>query len=210
MVKKTVRGLLLLLLLWLLKDFTIPRKTDFRNFDPVRMGQVDAAMWQAYYEKKPFRLFLQLARSLRGQFNAPFWRSFAIAYHATKAAFVFKEGTNRSQYIRALPHLEDFYAGINQLNKHSFNVSKVAKNELEWWIIRREPRYSGKDWEKRLRIVSAAIYRLPEREFEEHANLRVMAMQLRDAKGCGITSADWSSIEETLIRSWTSLFEAVQ
>ena len=76
---------------WVLIDLLVPRKGDFRRFDPAGVAQLDGAMWRAYYEQKPVLLAWQSAKLLREQVHAPFWRSFVMAYHAAKAAFLVKD-----------------------------------------------------------------------------------------------------------------------
>jgi len=69
-----------------------------------------------------------------------------MAYQATKAATVFQDGSNREEYIRALPYLEKYFSNITCLSDEPFHVGAVSKNELEWWIIRREPQHPPSDW----------------------------------------------------------------
>ena len=87
-------------------DLYRPKSVNFRQFDPVVIGHLDADMWRSYYEKKRFKLLWQMSTLVRKQFHAPFWRSFPMACRAAKAAFVFKDGHNRADYAKALPPLE--------------------------------------------------------------------------------------------------------
>lgn len=196
---------------WITFDLVVPRSTDFRNFDPVVTGRLDAAMWRSYYERKPARLFWQLAHSLRVQFHAGFWSSFPMAYRAAKAAFTFKDGRSRDEYANALPDLERYFASINALGTTPFDVKKAATNELEWWIIRREPaQHTTADWERLIAAVAGEIYQLPEERFADYARLRVEAMVLRDQRGEAITEQDWANITSLLERSWVELASAVR
>lgn len=186
------------------------RKTDLRQFNAVEVGQLDADMWRAYYEKKPGKLFLQLSRLMRRQFHAPYWRSLSMAWYAGKAAFVFKEGSRREEYARALPYLERYYSAVNRLSNKPFEVQKVAQLELEWWIIRREPAcYSPADWERILAEEAGEMYHLPAGRFTEYARQRTKAMLLRDAKGEQITEEDWAKINSLLQECWTSLYRSL-
>jgi hypothetical protein len=198
------------LMAWIAFDVTMPRRTDIRQFDPVATGRLDGDMWRSYYERKPARLFWQLAHSLRVQFHAGFWGSFPIAYRAAKAAFTFKDGTSRDDYARALPDLEKYFASINDLSLTPFNAQAAARNELEWWIIRREPeQYATADWERLIAAVAAEIYGVPPERLSAYARLRVAAMVLRDQRGDRITEDDWSRIASLLEQSWTQLASAI-
>ena len=203
-------ALLLVLLLWISLDLFLPSKSDIRLFDAKRIGQLEAAMWKSYYEKKPVHLFFQLSSTLRLQFKAPFWRSRLLAYYATRAAITFQKGKNRDGYIKALPFLKKYFTGINNLSEKPFDITSVATNELEWWIIRREPElYISSQWEQLISQIAAEIYHIREEKTRQHASLRVEAMIKRDRKGDNITEDDWTEIEQLLIECWESLHKVV-
>ncbi len=209
--KKFLVLLLVLLVGWVLADLYRPVKTDFRHFDPAEVGHLDAVMWRSYYERRPVQLFLQLASLMRTQFGAPFWRSYGLAYRAAKAAFVFKDGKNRMEYARAMPDLQRFYAGLSGLSTEPFDADFVAKQELKWWIIRRErDRHPPAEWERTLADEAAALYHVPAARFGTHARLRVQAMLHRDALGPRITEKDWWEIDALLRDCWLALHEAVK
>jgi hypothetical protein len=202
--------LLLLFLGWVVADLWYPRQRDLRQFDFTAVAQLDAEMWRSYYEKKPLKLFWQTAKLMRKQVKAPFWRSFVIAYHAAKGAFIFKDGKNRIDYNKALADLEDFYGAINALSNKPFNVKKVAQQELEWWIIRRyREQHPPQEWADLQAKVASEIYQLPFERFKEYGQIRTEAMFFRDQKGDKMTEADWKRVETMLNRSWQSLSYSV-
>lgn len=94
----------------------MPIKRDFKKFDPVQVGHLDAAMWRSYYEKRSVKLFLQLGELIRSQFHAPVVRSYLMAYYSGKAAFVFKKGTNREEYLKALPYLIRYFKALQNIS----------------------------------------------------------------------------------------------
>lgn len=203
---------LMLLFIWIMVDIYIPIRSDIRIFDPAVVARLDAAMWRSYYERKPLVLFNQLAQMMRTQFRAPFFRSYVMAYQAARAAFVFKDGENRREYEKALPHLIDFYADIERMSSESFDVEKAAKLELEWWIIHRQRNmHKPGDLEKALAETASAIYRQPAWQFKEHAKLRAGAMHIRDTKAVngGLRPSDWDEINRLLLDSWQSFQKAV-
>ena len=102
------------------------------------MGKLDAGMWRSYYERRETRLFRELISLLRGQFGMTPLEATKSAYHAAHAAFVFKDGKNRTDYEKALPDIEEYYEEIADRSRESFDPDKVAKLELEWWILHRE------------------------------------------------------------------------
>lgn len=210
---KRKRALVVVLLLvgWVMAELLIPRRVDLRRFEPTAVARLDAAMWRSYYEKKPVLLFWQSARLIREQVHAPFWRSFVIAYHAAKAAFIFKEGRSRTDYSRALPALETFYGAIAQLSSQPLDVASTARNELEWWIIRRErDQHPPAEWAALQARIAAALYHIPVAACAEYGQLRTKAMLFRDQRGDAVTEADWQRIQAVLEKSWRSLAEALR
>ncbi|MCA1574140.1 MAG: hypothetical protein LC770_06300 [Acidobacteria bacterium] len=203
--------IMVFLLGWISVDLYKPRPTDIRRFDPNEVARLDTAMWRSYYKRERLRLFLQLGQLLRTQYHLPFWKSIAVAYHAARAAFMFKDGSSRAEYERALPNLIDFYAAIHEASSTPFDVSEVARRELEWWIVHRERRHPAGALERALAETAAAMYRMPAERMMEHARLRAEAMLIRDreAEDGDVTEEDWRRIEELLHDSWRSLHTMV-
>src|SRR5882762_2690328 len=87
-----------LLICGALYDLFYPRTTRMREFDPDEVARLETAMWRAYYEKRRLQLFNQLAELLRTQYRMSPLRSNQVAYYGANAAFVFKQGQQRSDY----------------------------------------------------------------------------------------------------------------
>lgn len=183
---------------------------NLRRLDPNEVARLETAMWRDYYDHRKLALFCRLASMLRSQYGQPFLRSHVTAFHAARAAFVFKEGTARPGYEKALPDLRCYYDAILAPGA---NVSEAARLELEWWIVHRQRATApAGSLERALAELQAEIYRLPAAGFAEHARLRAEAMLLRDrkAEAGGVTDADWARIRELLVGSWTSLSVSVR
>ena len=194
-------------------DLYYPRTTKMREFDPDEVARLETAMWRSYYEKEQVRLFNQLAELLRTQYHMPLVRSNQVAYYAANAAFVFKQGRERKDYEKALPDLIKFYSEVRKLSDIPFDVDRVARLELEWWIIHRQrAEHKPADLEKALAELQAEIYRVPLERMIEHGRLRAEAMTIRDTKAeaGGVSEADWARINELLKESWRSLQKAVK
>jgi len=201
------------LIVWVGFDLYGPRTSHLRDFDPDEVARLETAMWRSYYEKQQVRLFNQLAELVRKQYNMPLVRSNRVAYHAAKAAFIFKDGKQRSDYEKALPNLVDFYGSVRDASDAPFDVNRAAILELEWWIIHRErARHPEGDLANALAALQAEIYHVPVEKVMEHARLRAEAMRIRDTKAeaGGVTEADWARIGELLRESWRSLSQAVR
>ena len=194
-------------------DLFYPRKTSLREFDSDEVARLETAMWRSYYEKQRVRLFNDATELLRTQYHLTPVKSNVVAYYAANAAFVFKEGKQRSDYEKALPDLIKFYNYLHNLSDIDFDVYKVSKLELEWWIIHRErENHAPGDLARALAELQAAIYNLPVERVMEHGRLRAEAMTIRDTKAeqGGVTKADWAKINDLLRQSWGSLAQAVK
>src|SRR5205085_5930209 len=94
-------ALLVILSAWIAFDLTRAQTTSIRRFDPDEVARLETAMWRSYYDRRRLRLFFQLGELLRTQYRFPFWQSQRVAYHAARAAFVFKDGHSRADYEHA-------------------------------------------------------------------------------------------------------------
>src|SRR5690242_1234045 len=83
---------------WVTIDLYAPRASKLKQFNSDEVARLETAMWRSYYDKKRVKLFNELSELLRTQYNLPLLRSNLVAYQASKAAFVFKEGRNRTDY----------------------------------------------------------------------------------------------------------------
>jgi len=196
-----------------LYDLFYPRTTQMREFDPDEVARLETAMWRSYYQKQRVTLFNQLAELLRTQYHMTPIKSNQVAYYGANAAFVFKKGGQRSEYEQALPDLVKFYGAIRSTSDIPFDVDRVARLELEWWIVHRQrDQHVPGDLEKALADLQAEIYRVPLDRLREHGRLRAEAMTIRDTKAerGGVTENDWATINELLRESWRSLAKAVK
>jgi len=197
-----------------LYDLYFPRTAKMREFDADEVARLETAMWRSYYDKKQIQLFNQLSELLRTQYHMPLVRSNQVAYYAVNAAFTFKDGKTEKDYEKTVPDLVKFYGAIRKMSDIPFDVDRVARLELQWWIIHRE-RWKRKPDElpKALAELQAAIYGVPVDRVMEHGRLRAAAMAMRDTKadkGQAMTEEDWKKINALLGQSWRSLADAVK
>ena len=199
--RNIVLTLLAAMLLAAALDLYYPVSTDLRAFDADEVARLDTIMWRSYYERERVQLFFQLAELLRVQFDLPWLRSYVVAFHAAKAAFVFKDGHSREDYEKALPDLRRYYRAIRNVNTTPFDVEQEAKLELEWWIVHRQrEQHAPGDLDRALAEAAAELYRVPAESLMEYGRLRTHAMNIRDHKAVagGVTEEDWKRIEELL------------
>lgn len=202
-----LKFLLVLLAVWIIFDLFVPHHSNFKKYDSNVVAKLETDMWRSYYERKPFALFWQLSELLRTQYHLPFLKSNYVSYEATRAAFVFKKGHNRTDYEKALPYLVKYYQSIRNSGDMSFNVDRAAKLELEWWIVHRErKKHPPSDLVTALADIQSELYQAPPQKFTEHADYRAQAMTLRDdlAEKGVVSDKDWKQINDLLLVSWKS------
>jgi hypothetical protein len=203
---------LALLLLYVSVDLFWPFHRDLRQFDPEEIGRLETAKWRSYYDGESAQLFFQLAELLRTQFQFPFLRSYRAAYFVARATSVFKDGKNRRDYDQALPYLESYFGAIRGIGNLEFNVQRVARAELEWWIIYRErDRNPPGALDRACAEAAAALYQVSAGSTMEHGHLRAAAMIMRDARAESghMSEKDWMLIESLLRECYRSLERVV-
>ena len=211
---RSIAIVLMLLVGALLYNLYYPRTAKMREFDPNEVARLETAMWRSYYDKKQVQLFNQLSELLRTQYHMPRVRSNQVAYYAANAAFAFKDGKTQADYEKALPELLKFYGAIRKISDIPFDVDRVARLELQWWIVHRERwKRRADELPRALAELQSAIYGVPVEQVLEHGRLRAEAMKIRDTKadnGTAMSEEDWSKINELLSQSWRSLAQAVK
>jgi hypothetical protein len=193
-------------------DLFWPFNRDLRQFDPTVTATLETQMWRSYYDHESAQLYFELAELLRTQFHFPLLRSYRIAYFAARAAFIFKDGSSRADYNKALPALVSYYGAIRGIGNITFNVQRVAKLELEWWIVHRDRNdYPSGALQQACAEAAAALYQVPVDSTMEHGRLRAAAMIIRDARAAAgeVTEKDWMLIESLLEGSYESLYRVV-
>jgi hypothetical protein len=211
-IRRIILAILVVIVGYAAFDLFGPRSATMRAFDPNEVARLETAMWRSYYDRERLKLYTQLTELLQTQYNLPYVRSNAVAYQASRAAFVFKDGHNRAEYEKALPYLVSFYGSIRKVSDIPFDVNRAAQLELEWWIIHRERKsHAPGDLDRALAELPAEIYGVPAERLMKHARLRAEAMTIRDTKAeaGGVTEEDWAKIDQLLHASWRSLSVAV-
>src|SRR5581483_5225528 len=122
---------------WAAADVWTARPASLRAFDAADVAQLETQMWRSYYDQRHLALFMELATLMRRQYHMPLLQSYVSAFHAAKPAFIFKDGTNRADYVRALPDLIDYYSAIRRISNTGFDPKRAAQLDLEWWIVHR-------------------------------------------------------------------------
>jgi hypothetical protein len=104
------------------------------DFDPDRLADLETGMWKAYYRRQPARLFGLLILALREQAGLSWPRAVYAAGLLTKAAVGFARASG--DYDRFAPDVARGYRAMGL--PASVDLDTVAREELRWWVVRRE------------------------------------------------------------------------
>ncbi len=183
------------------------------DFDPDRLAALETGMWKAYYRRQPARLFGLLVKGLREQAHASWPRALAASLLLTKAAVGFARSSG--DYERFGPTIARGYR-ILGLPRH-VDLEAVARNELRWWVVRREIGLAaGAAAGDAITATYAALYAIPSDRVQEAGRLRGLAAEIRDRgaaedpdgpKGRG--AAYWPDVARLLRESYRSLHAAL-
>src|SRR4051812_37260913 len=191
---------------WGLGIQTPPGPRSARDFDPDRLADLEAAMWQSYYRQENAALFSDLVIALREQFRYPWAKATRAGLYLGRAASAF--GKASGDYERVLPDLEAAYSISREWTGSGFDPAEVARAELAWWVARREPGQRDPENVGRLiGVLYARFYQVPETTVHEAGVLRARAAAVRDRGG---TSTDWGEVSRLLHESYRSLRVAVK
>jgi len=187
-----------------------PRHADLRGFEPAEIARLETAMWRDYYDKRYVALFGHLYELSRTQFGFAPLDSVRIALSAAQAAKAFQPTGSRAAADAALPPLVTYYRLLASAGPGGFDVTEVARLELDWWQARREA-VSPEQYGVTVARVAAITYGKP---MDDPSLLisgigRADAMAYRDALGQAMTDPDWLEIECRLRRAYSSLKAAV-
>lgn len=188
------------------------RKTDLRQFDYVKVAQLDADMWRSYYNHQFLKLFVQLLRLLKTQLGLSWLVTIRLAYHSAWAAAYYRinkhKGVDNEKVLRSLGK---FYAVIAARSRVPFVAADAARLELAWWDIHRNSRINNKALETALAKGAAVIYGVSPATLTEYAHYRAESMILPQHEGDSrAIPTDWARVNKLLLNAWRSLYESVQ
>jgi hypothetical protein len=183
------------------------------DFDPDRLAALETGMWKAYYRRQPARLFGLLVKGLHEQAHASWPRSLAASLLLTKAAVGFARSTG--DYERFGPTIARGYRILGL--PAGVDLEAVARNELRWWVVRREIGLAaGEAAGDAITATYAALYAVPPAQVAEAGRLRGLAAEIRDRGAAadpdgaaGRGASYWPEVAGLLRDSYRSLHAAL-
>ena len=187
-----------------------------RDFDPVKLGTYEAAVWVEYYRRR-WGAFLRSALGMvRTGFGMPWPRTVHGAWLVLRANQIWAPyPDNDPDGARAM--MRRFYALVKRTHHETFDLDEAARLEVEWWrrhrYLQREDPEAGLDGlAEALAALYAHVYAVPAESVREAAKYRAEAMVISDrwvAAGCDPASPDIAAERDELIRGYAALRAAV-
>jgi hypothetical protein len=178
------------------------------GFDPERVAYFEAAGWRAYYDHKWLKMVVLLIQLFQEQFRIPFLMSLLAAYYATRASIAWVPIDHDERKV--LAYLEKFYRLARRYSGLTYNVSRVAALELQYFEVHR--RLAGKpekdEFLQTLIDLHSAIFGLPAERVLESAEWRLRAAKTVDQITSNTSTdieGDWARLEQDLRRCYRSI-----
>jgi hypothetical protein len=178
------------------------------TFDPERVAYFEAAGWRAYYDHKWLKILYLLVKLCQEQFRIPFPMSLVAAYYTTRASIAWAPVTHDEYKVQS--YLEKFYSVARRYSGLTYDVSRVASLELQYFDVHR--RLSGKpekdEFLHTLVDLHSAIFGLPAERVLESAEWRLRAANTVDQITSNTSTdieGDWTRLEEDLRRCYRSI-----
>ena len=186
-----------------------PRNAHLREFDPIRVAQLETGMWRSYYEHHYAALARDLYRLSRDEYGFSPCDSIAIAWDAARAAQLFQGTRSRGEAQRALPSLMKYYQALRAHGGETFDIRNAARLELEWWQQRRE-HVPPSTYGLVIAQNDTTIFHVDNADVRRAGLLRAAAMRYRDEHGSAeMREADWNYISAELGQSYGALLVGV-
>jgi len=204
---RILASLILALIAALAIDDAVSRPT-LTEFDPARMGQLEASMWRSYYEHRWTALAVHGLNVSCGEYGFSLWDGLRTSILAARAAHHFRKSTNDP---RCLPLLERYYEIIADGLGKRFDAREAARLELEWWRERRR-KVAPADYAMTIAASAAIIYEVPAEALLPGALKRAAAMDYRDRNGRKkvMTEENWSEVTRQLEQVYVDLKETAK
>ena len=187
-----------------------------RAFDPVRLGNYEADVWIAYYQRR-WGVFLRGAIGMvRVGFGMPWARTVHGAWLVLRANQVWAPYPDNDP-DRARSLMRTFYVLVRRTHRETFDLDEAARLEIEWWRVHRYLQREAPDGSieplvDALAALYAHVYGVPVGAVREAARHRAEAMRISDAwvaAGCDPASPSLSAERDELIEGYARLREAV-
>jgi hypothetical protein len=193
-----------------------PAPSGLRSFSPIRVGNLEAAVWIAYYRRRWARFLALSVLVVRTAFGMDWIRTVHGAWLVLRANQLWAPPPTRNDPAGARRCMRRFYALLRLTHGEPADPARAAELEVEWWRVHRVHQ-RGEDGDPRplvdaLARLYAFTFGLEETALRPAAEYRARAMDLVDqwvTEGRLMDSPLLPPMRAALIRSYAALLAAV-
>jgi hypothetical protein len=187
-----------------------------RSFDPQRVGQLECALWVAYYRREWMAFVRSAVLLIRHVFGLS-WPSTARGSWFVLRATQLWAPCPDNDPVAARLAMERFYRLLKQHNHEQFDPAEAARLEIEWWGVHRQLQHSKAASDDRTLVDAlAALYSyafgVPDAAVRPSAEHHALAIRHCDQwvqAGCDVESSLIAQQRAALVRSHAGLLAAV-
>jgi hypothetical protein len=186
------------------------------DFDPDCVAYLEAAGWEAYYDRKWPRVFGLMVQTNREQLRMSLPTAIVAAVDIVRASIAFAPVDN--DVPAATNHLQAFYDKARRSLGLAANARTLAELEMDYWVVHRRlalerkqaPSHDGdvEPMVESLARLHAALFAAPPEAIRRSAELRAQAAVAVDRITGGYSTDvedDWRKVEESLRAAYRSL-----
>jgi hypothetical protein len=187
-----------------------------RAFDPRRIGKLECDAWVAYYRREWLRFLRSAVALTRRTFGLPWTETVWGAWLVLRANQLWAPFPDNDP-AGARRAMERFYRLVARRHGETFDPSRAAELEVQWWRVHREHQRapSGEDEAPLIDALAALyayVYGVPAADVRVAAEQRALAMRFSDQwvdEGCHLASPLVEQERAALVRSYAGLLAAV-
>ena len=186
------------------------------SFDPERVAYLEAAGWQAYYDRNWPRVFSLMVQMNREQFRMALPIAIAAAIDIVRTSIAFAPIDN--DVSAATAHLRRFYNKALRSRGLQVDAQTLAALEMDYWVVHRRlalgrkqaPNHEGdiEPMVASLARLHAVLFDTTPEAIRRSAELRAEAARMVDRITGGYSTdmaGDWRQVEATLREAYRSL-----
>ena len=193
-----------------------PAPSRLRSFSPIRVGNLEAAVWIAYYRRQWARFLALSVLVVRTAFGMDWIRTVHGAWLVLRANQLWAPPPTRNDPAGARRCMRRFYALLCLTHGEPADPARAAELEVEWWRVHRIHQ-RGEDGDARplvdaLARLYAFTFGIDEAALRPAAEYRARAMDLVDQwviEGRLMDSPLLPPMRAALVRSYAAMLAAV-
>ncbi len=193
---------------------------EINPLNPEAIATAEINAWKAYYKKDKIALIKSITNLISQQYpikNPTAWAE--IVPPLGLAMYRFGNmpiGSTQSDYeSEVLPALIEAYKALGSHLQADWDSKEIAKNDLEWWIMRRQPKEHNPEnvGQKIAQLYQKIFGNRDNKHFARAGFLRATAARYRDIcqlNWNSIVDEDWETMREILVHSYKELDKGIR